>query len=146
MIRTKPTNGLPTKRQNGGNTFAFIIRYRQANVSVPYIGRNKSSHTPSNPSVLQLLLFSTIVYRPLIHNKRDHIEYAHVPKELREQIAQYKKTSTNLQPRIYHIKRDINGVAHNSAHQAIKQSQYVSISSCSNSAHVQGNFPLVLTL
>jgi hypothetical protein len=67
-----------------------------------------------------------------------------VPWELREQIAHYKRRSRNLQHKIYHIKRDINGVAHNCAHQALRQSLSMPTYSCSNSAHVRDNCPLLL--
>jgi hypothetical protein len=47
-----------------------------------------------------------------------------VPWELREQIVQYKRASTNLQPTIFHVKREINGVPHNCAQQEIRQSVF----------------------
>jgi hypothetical protein len=55
-----------------------------------------------------------------------------------------KKASRNFDTRIYHIKRDINGVAHNCAHQKSRQTQFVPIFNCSNSAHIQDNFPIVI--
>jgi hypothetical protein len=66
-----------------------------------------------------------------------------VPWEIREKIANY---SRGLQTQVYHIKRNINGVAHNCAHQAIRQSQSMPIFSCSSSAHRQGNCPIALAL
>uniref|UniRef100_A0ACD5U6V3 Uncharacterized protein n=1 Tax=Avena sativa TaxID=4498 RepID=A0ACD5U6V3_AVESA len=69
-----------------------------------------------------------------------------VPWELREHIAVYKNASKELQSRIFHIKRDINGVAHNYAHQAIRQNQSRPIFSCSNSAHTHDNCPIVLAV
>uniref|UniRef100_A0ACD5TJS8 Uncharacterized protein n=1 Tax=Avena sativa TaxID=4498 RepID=A0ACD5TJS8_AVESA len=66
------------------------------------------------------------------------------PWEIREHIAQYQKASRDLQSTIYHVKRDLNGVAHDGAHQAIRQSQSRPTFSCSNSAHVHGNCPIVL--
>uniref|UniRef100_A0ACD5YVP5 Uncharacterized protein n=1 Tax=Avena sativa TaxID=4498 RepID=A0ACD5YVP5_AVESA len=69
-----------------------------------------------------------------------------VPWEIRQHIAQYKQVSKELNPNIYHIKRDINGVAHNCAHQAIRRSQAGPIFSCSNSAHVNGACPIALAL
>jgi hypothetical protein len=69
-----------------------------------------------------------------------------VPWELREQIAHYKKASTNIQVNIFHIKRDINGVAHNCSHQALTQSQSMPIYSCSYSAHDHSNCPVLLAL
>ena len=67
-----------------------------------------------------------------------------VPWEIRQHIAQYKLVSQELDPKIYHIKRDLNGVAHNCAHQALRQSQSGPIFSCSNSAHVYGDCPIAI--
>ena len=69
-----------------------------------------------------------------------------VPSELREQIAQYKMASRDLSSQVYHIKRDINGIAHNCSQQAIRQSLSSPIYSCSSSAHVDNTCPLVLAL
>lgn len=62
-----------------------------------------------------------------------------VPWEIKQQIAQNKHVSQRLQLKIYHVKRDLNGVAHNCTHR-------VPIFSCSNSAHVPGTCPIALAL
>jgi ribonuclease HI len=67
-----------------------------------------------------------------------------VPWELREQIACYKKASMNIQAKIFHIKRDMNGVAHDCSQQALRQSLSAPIFSCSSSAHLNNTCPLVL--
>ena len=70
-----------------------------------------------------------------------------VPWELREQIANYQKASRDLDRRIFHISRDLNGIAHDCAKQAIRQDKSLPIFSCSNSAHSRiGNCPIVSTL
>jgi hypothetical protein len=58
-----------------------------------------------------------------------------VPWELRQQIADYKRASEQLFPKIYHIKRSLNGVAHDCAKQALRRPQSLPIFSCLNSAH-----------
>jgi hypothetical protein len=58
-----------------------------------------------------------------------------VPWELRQQIADYKRASEQLFPKIYHIKRSLNGVAHDCAKQALQRPQSLPIFSCLNSAH-----------
>jgi hypothetical protein len=60
---------------------------------------------------------------------------AQFPRELRQQIADYKRVSEQLLPKIYHIKGSLNGVAHDCAKQALRRSQSLSIFSCLNSAH-----------
>ena len=76
----------------------------------------------------------------------DKISDGVVPWELREQIAQYKKASRQINSQIYHIKRDINGIAHNCSQQALRQSLSLPIHSCSNSAHAHNICPLVLAV
>ena len=76
----------------------------------------------------------------------DKISDGVVPWELREQIAQYKKASRQITSQIYHIKRDINGIAHNCSQQALRQSLSLPIHSCSNSAHAHNICPIVLAV
>jgi hypothetical protein len=40
-----------------------------------------------------------------------------------QQIAEYKRASEVLHAQIFHIKRNLNGVAHDCGQQAIRQSQ-----------------------
>ena len=66
-----------------------------------------------------------------------------VPWELRKQISDYHKASRNLGGEIFHIKRDLNGIAHDCAKQAIRQDMSLPIFNCSNSAHLRlGNCPV----
>jgi hypothetical protein len=58
-----------------------------------------------------------------------------VPWEIRRHIADYMQFAKTATSKVYHIKRDLNGVAHNCAHQALRQSLSQPIFSCSNSAH-----------
>jgi hypothetical protein len=69
-----------------------------------------------------------------------------VPWELRQQIADYKKASEHLLPKIYHIKRNLNTVAHDCAKQALRRSESLPIFSCLNSAHRNvGTCPIALS-
>jgi hypothetical protein len=56
--------------------------------------------------------------------------------ELRHQIAKYKKAYIELQPKVYHIKKELNGIAHDCAQQEIRHSQSLLIFSCSSLAYV----------
>ena len=40
--------------------------------------------------------------------------------EIRNVLASFLQISAQLQPAIFHIKRDLNGVTHDRAHQALK--------------------------
>lgn len=70
-----------------------------------------------------------------------------VPWELRPQIADYKKASEHLLPKIYHIKRNLNTVAHDCAKQALRRSESMPSFSCLNSAHRNiGTCPYAISL
>jgi hypothetical protein len=70
-----------------------------------------------------------------------------VPWELREQIANYQKASRNIEKKVFHIPRNLNGIAHDCAKQAIRQDKSLPIFSCSNSAHSRiGNCPIASIL
>jgi ribonuclease HI len=76
-----------------------------------------------------------------------NISDKHVPWELRKQIADYKKESRNLEAKVYHIKRNLNGIAHDCAQQAIRQDPSTPIFSCNNSAHLRlGTCPTISSL
>jgi hypothetical protein len=72
--------------------------------------------------------------------------YKQVPWEIRDIVAKYKLEYRELQPKIYHVKREVNGVSHSCAHHAIRQTRSVSTFSCSNSAHPPGTCPLASSL
>jgi hypothetical protein len=59
----------------------------------------------------------------------------HVPWEIRLQVSEFSRITEAIPHAVYHVKRDINGVAHNCAHQAIRQALSSPIFSCSNSSH-----------
>jgi hypothetical protein len=69
-----------------------------------------------------------------------------VPWELRQQIADYKRVSEELQSKIFHINRNLNGVAHDCAQQAIRRPMSLPIFTCLNSAHrCIGSCPFALS-
>ena len=63
------------------------------------------------------------------------------PWEIRRHLIHFRNLSGF---QIFHIKRDLNGVAHNCAHQALRQSLSQPIFSCSCSAHNRDNCPVIL--
>jgi hypothetical protein len=69
-----------------------------------------------------------------------------VPWELRQQISGYKRDSEEMQSKIYHINRNVNGVAHDCAQQAIRRPLSLPIFTCLNSAHrCIGSCPFALS-
>jgi hypothetical protein len=66
-----------------------------------------------------------------------------VPWEIRRIIADYRNLIRYSTTAVYHIKRDINGVAHNCAHQALRQNLSQPIFSCSSSAHRSVDCPFL---
>jgi hypothetical protein len=66
-----------------------------------------------------------------------------VPWEIRWHLAQFSKLSD---PQVFHISRELNGVAHNCAHQALRQSLSQPIYSCSCSSHRNQNCPIIFAV
>jgi hypothetical protein len=66
--------------------------------------------------------------------------------EIRQQIAKYIQVTQKLAPSVCHISRDLNKVAHTCARQAIRQSLYMPIFSCTNSTHANSPCPISLAL
>ena len=54
--------------------------------------------------------------------------------ELRKSLADYIHVTAGLQAQVYHISRDLNGIAHSVAHQVLNHSLEPSFT-CINSAH-----------
>lgn len=54
--------------------------------------------------------------------------------EIRKDLANYLLASKGLQPQVYHISRDLNGIAHSVAHQVLNSSTE-HVFCCSSSAH-----------
>lgn len=66
--------------------------------------------------------------------------------EIRRHIADYLQLSKSLDAAVFHIKRSLNGVAHNCAHQAIRQTLSHPIFSCSSSTHRNRPCPIISLL
>lgn len=64
-----------------------------------------------------------------------------VPWEIRNDLASFFQVSAQLQASIFHIRRDLNGVAHECAHQALKTNDLEPIFRCSSSAHSNSQCP-----
>jgi hypothetical protein len=69
-----------------------------------------------------------------------------VPWELREVLASFFQASAHLQASIYHVKRDLNGVAHDCAHQALETKVSEPIFRCNCSAHRSSLCPICADL
>jgi hypothetical protein len=71
------------------------------------------------------------------------VSHSQVPWEIRNHIAGYINLTQSLGASVYHIKRDLNGVAHDSAHQAIRQDASIPIFRCISSAHRNVSCPIL---
>jgi hypothetical protein len=63
--------------------------------------------------------------------------------EIRCQAIEFQEGTKSLQPRIFHVKREINGVAHNCAQQAKRSMRSKPTRSCRNSAHSNNSCPVL---
>ena len=70
----------------------------------------------------------------------------HLNWDIRAPISEFFDNSATMEPRIYHISREINGVAHNCAHQALRNSQASPDFRCINKLHGHLQCPVVATL
>ncbi|KAI5009155.1 hypothetical protein ZWY2020_010203, partial [Hordeum vulgare] len=84
-----------------------------------------------------LLLASTAASRNISHPA--------APWNIRKDVATFVKTTSNLNPQVFHISRDINGVAHNLAQQVFR-SVGGTILTCSSHSHISAPCPVATTL
>jgi hypothetical protein len=66
-----------------------------------------------------------------------------VPWEIRSQIAEYSQLFKSSSVAIYHVKRELNEIAHNCAHQALRQALSQPIYSCTSSTYGNFNCPIL---
>ena len=66
--------------------------------------------------------------------------------EIRKQVADFSNFAHQLKANVFHIYREINGVAHNCAQQARRSSGSAPIFSCSNSAHRLSSCPTLASV
>jgi ribonuclease HI len=64
----------------------------------------------------------------------------------RETLAKILTSTAKIQAKVYHVKRDINGVAHNCAHQVLRNTLRSPILSCASSAHATPLCPVISVL
>jgi hypothetical protein len=60
----------------------------------------------------------------------------HLNWDIRASMFEFFHNSATMESNIYHIRRDMNGVAHNYAHQALRNPQDFPSFSCVNTSHV----------
>ena len=70
----------------------------------------------------------------------------HMHWNTRDILARILNSMSNLQAQVFHIKRNVNGVAHNCAHQVLTNSVGPPILSCSSSAHSSPSCPAISIL
>jgi hypothetical protein len=66
--------------------------------------------------------------------------------EIRGLVSEFKQVSQDLHASVYHINRDLNGVAHNCSQQAFRNLSSEPIFSCISSAHTKGACPTALAI
>ena len=66
-----------------------------------------------------------------------------IPWKIRSQVAQFQSSVDCLDAKVYHIGRDLNGIAHNCAHQAKRAFSSPPTSSCRNEAHSSASCPVL---
>ena len=66
--------------------------------------------------------------------------------DTRDTMASFFAVTSRSSIEVYHIKRDLNGVAHDCAHQALRRSLDQPIYSCVCSAHSLGSCPVISVL
>jgi hypothetical protein len=67
----------------------------------------------------------------------------HIHWNARDSLANILNSTNRLQARVFHIKRDINEIAHNCAHKVLRNSQGPPILRCSSSAHASPSCPIL---
>jgi hypothetical protein len=150
--KTKKAPGMGDAARTGIGVYCQI---QEANYSATVLIQ---ASTPQAPSVIQaeaeaLLLAARIASilqlqeATFLTNNATLARAAAAPSashpwEIRRHIADYNNLVQSSNTAVYHIKREINGVSHNCAHQAIRQNVYTPIFSCSNSAHRNISCPL----
>jgi hypothetical protein len=63
--------------------------------------------------------------------------------EIRRQAIEFQEETKALQPRIFHVKREINGLAHNCAQQARRSRHAEPNRSCRNTTHSSSRCPVL---
>jgi hypothetical protein len=74
------------------------------------------------------------------------IDSKHMHWKTRHILAKILNSTSASQTQVFHIKRDLNGVAHNCAHQVFRTTLGPPIFSCSSSAHATPSCPAISLL
>jgi hypothetical protein len=159
--KTRKIPGIEDDTSTGLGSFFLIHRQNIQEKILIQASSISATPSPIYAEAMSLLLAAQIaeklnVDRPVFFNDNltlvkaaaaSRISDKQVPWELREQIEHYQKVSRNLDAKIFHINRDLNGISHNCAKQATRQLHSLPIFSCKNSTHLKvGVCPVVSSL
>ena len=74
-----------------------------------------------------------------------NIAHSSTPWNIRKEVASFVNSTSNLNPQVFHISRNLNGVAHNLAHQVFQMAGGPTLN-CSSHSHVIESCPLAASL
>jgi hypothetical protein len=74
------------------------------------------------------------------------LDSVHIHWNCRDTLADIFATASILHAQVFHIKRDLNDIAHNCAHQVLRSSPNAPTFGCTSSAHFSTPCPVIATL
>ena len=137
----------------------FVFLQDQAKVNVQIQASTQNTSTPLQAKAVAFLLAAQVAQR--LHISRptfltDCLSLAKeatersvladsTPWSIKKYVAEFFSLTKDLQAQVFHISREINGIAHNVAHQVLNPSMEP-VFGCNSSAHRQYPCPFISTL